>query len=356
MPRISCAKIEPMCANWSRCSGRASAFAPQSRSTDGPFFARDRHGDRRAQDARDAADLEQAGREHRAGVAGRHDCVCPALRDRAAGRRRASCPALRARPRPASRPSRSLARRRRARARGRPGRQARRGPGTIPSAAASSAPGDDLAGPAVAAHRVDGNRDGHVGLEAGAERLDVAALVRLAVRADAMRPLRLPAGRADVHARRLDAVLGAALVAAGLGGFLLRDGHASRGSIARAAYSSSLQPFERGPARVGLLLLVVVRLGVQVLPADRAEAGAVGPAEDLVRQREDRARPAPRPRGRAGRRRGTAWSARRTRGSSPGTRAGRAPPRRRRRRGSACRGRAGARRSGARTPSRSRRA
>ena len=33
------AKTEPMCANWSRCSGRASAFAPESSSTDGPFLA-----------------------------------------------------------------------------------------------------------------------------------------------------------------------------------------------------------------------------------------------------------------------------------------------------------------------------
>ena len=28
-----------MCANWSRCSGRASAFAPESISTDGPRLA-----------------------------------------------------------------------------------------------------------------------------------------------------------------------------------------------------------------------------------------------------------------------------------------------------------------------------
>ena len=35
-----------------------------------------------------------------------------------------------------------------------------------------------------------------------------------------------------------------------------------------------------------MLLLVRVRLVVQVLAADGAEAGAVGPAEDLVGQRE----------------------------------------------------------------------
>src|SRR6185503_15498946 len=41
-----------------------------------------------------------------------------------------------------------------------------------------------------------------------------------------------------------------------------------------------------GPARVRLGLAVLVRLVVEVLAADRAEAGAVGPAEDLVRQLE----------------------------------------------------------------------
>src|SRR4051812_19615989 len=46
------------------------------------------------------------------------------------------------------------------------------------------------------------------------------------------------------------------------------------------------QAFERGPARVGILLAVRVRLHVQILAALRAEAGAVGPAEDLRRQRE----------------------------------------------------------------------
>src|SRR5581483_9274356 len=43
---------------------------------------------------------------------------------------------------------------------------------------------------------------------------------------------------------------------------------------------------EGRPARVALRLLVRVRLLVQVLPADAAEAGAVGPAEDLVRELE----------------------------------------------------------------------
>src|ERR671930_65597 len=40
------------------------------------------------------------------------------------------------------------------------------------------------------------------------------------------------------------------------------------------------------PARVGGLLVVRVRLVVQVAAADRAEAGAVQAAQDLVRKRE----------------------------------------------------------------------
>src|SRR6266550_2867660 len=46
------------------------------------------------------------------------------------------------------------------------------------------------------------------------------------------------------------------------------------------------EALERRPARVGLGLVVLVRLGVQVLAADRAEAGAIEVAKDLVRQRE----------------------------------------------------------------------
>ena len=114
---------------------------------------------------------------------------------------------------------------------------------------------------------------------------------------------------------------------------------------------------ERGPARVGLGLAVVVRLVVQVLAADRAEAGAVGLAEDLVRQLErDRvARP--------GREvelvvlevdRAQLLVVARAR--RPGTRAPRRARRARRPRGSGSTGRAAARRSAARRPSRSRRA
>src|SRR3954452_9184118 len=97
----------------------------------------------------------------------------------------------------------------------------------MPSLAASSAPSTTVPGPRSPPMASTATRT-VTGLEAGAERLDVAALVRLAVRAHAMRDLRLPAGRADVHPRSFDAVLGAALVAAGLAGLFLGDCHRRR--------------------------------------------------------------------------------------------------------------------------------
>jgi len=63
-----------------------------------------------------------------------------------------------------------------------------------------------------------------------AERLDVAAAVRVAARANAVGPLRAPALGADVQPRWLDLVLRAPLVAARLRGFLLGDRH-GRGSV-----------------------------------------------------------------------------------------------------------------------------
>ena len=84
--------------------------------------------------------------------------------------------------------------------------------------------GDDLVRGAVPAQRVD--RDAGHGVYAGeAERLDLAALVGAAGRADAVGELRRVALRAGVHARRLDRVRRPALVAPGLGCFPLRDCH-----------------------------------------------------------------------------------------------------------------------------------
>src|SRR5207247_4439408 len=134
----------------------------------------------------------------------------------------------------------------------------------------------------VTAQRVD--RDAGQLLAGEAERLDLAALVGATGRADAVRLLRRAALRAGREARRLDRVRGAALVATRLGCLPLRDGHG------RPVYRSSAEVvperLEGGPARVAVLLLVGVRLVVQVLAAFGAEAGAVGPAEDLVREGE----------------------------------------------------------------------
>src|SRR5439155_12492209 len=86
---------------------------------------------------------------------------------------------------------------------------------------------DDLAGPPIAPHRVDRDTDHALG-RVEAERLDLATLVRAAVQADVVRPLRLPALRADVDAGRADRMRRAALVAARLRGFPLRNGNDRR--------------------------------------------------------------------------------------------------------------------------------
>ena len=59
-----------------------------------------------------------------------------------------------------------------------------------------------------------------------------------------------------------------------------------RPSIASATARSRELPSELGPALVAAFVLVLVGLDVQVPAADRAEAGAVRAAEDLVGQRE----------------------------------------------------------------------
>jgi hypothetical protein len=73
------------------------------------------------------------------------------------------------------------------------------------------------------------------------ERLDVAAPVRLAVRAYAMRELRLPAGRADLDARDGDPMLRAALVAPRPGCFPLWDGHERPRSIPARSTASGCE-------------------------------------------------------------------------------------------------------------------
>ena len=87
--------------------------------------------------------------------------------------------------------------------------------------------GDDLLRRAIPAQRVDRDAGHFVPSAAEAERLDLAALVGAAGRADAVRELRRAALRAGVDPRRLERMRRPALVATGLGGLSLRDGHRS---------------------------------------------------------------------------------------------------------------------------------
>ena len=217
-----------MCANWSRCSGRASAFAPASSRTLGPC---------------------------RAGIG-----TAIAGRSTPGSRRRCRRPAASIAPvLPADTTASALAvgdrahRRDEARVRLRAhrlgrlvghldhlGRLDERQPVRLearrpveddvdPGGGGVERAEDHLAGRVVSTERVDRDAGHGASLRSlEAERLDFAALVRAAGRADAVRALRRPALRAHVDARRLDGVRGAALVATGLRGFPLRDGHEPR--------------------------------------------------------------------------------------------------------------------------------
>src|SRR5438067_9220974 len=68
------------------------------------------------------------------------------------------------------------------------------------------------------------------------------------------------------------------------------DGSVSPSSCGAGAPRRMLQPVlelgQGGPAGIGRVDLVLVRLEVQVEPADRTEPGTVRAAEDLVRKRQ----------------------------------------------------------------------
>ena len=303
---------------------RASAFAPQSSSTEGPSRAGIGTRDRRAHDARAAGGS-------RAGPAASIAPVLPAettasaspFGDRAAGGDERAVRLARARPRPASRPSRSPARRRRARARACPARRARTRIGTIPSAAASSAPATISSGPRSPPIASTATVTVTRSLEArcGAARCRGPCTSCSSGTRDAGASAARRSGRRSCAAPRCRAGRGACRGGTCVVFFL---GTAMRRrSIARASLELVLlQRLERRPARVGgSLLLVRVRLVVQVLAArpgrgrrSRAGRGSGSGARGGASR-------APRRRGRAGRRRGTASSARRCPGSSPGTRA-----------------------------------
>ena len=221
-PSISSLKMAPICANCSRCSGRASAFAPASRSTEGPQRA-------------GSGPRSQAAARRRGGAGG-------------GGRPRASRRCCPRRPRRPPHARRRPYGRDEARVRlgahrlggllrhvdpvgcddelqavrvetGRPVER-----DVDPVCGCVECAEDHLARRPVTTQCVDRDARNHAtGLEA--ERLDLAALVRAAGRADAMRPLGRAALRARVDARRLELVLRATLVAAGFGGFSLGDSH-----------------------------------------------------------------------------------------------------------------------------------
>ena len=253
-PRISSAKIEPMWANWSRCSGRASAFAPASMRTDGPCCVgittaipgRKTPGRRRT--------CRSDGREHRAGVPGRDDRVRLAVADGAdrADERRVGLAAHGLR-----RLVVHLDRLGRVTTSSSPWASRPAGPKMIGDGssadAAATAPATISSGRTVATEGVDG-RPGSMaasvayGAPGVRERLDVAAAVRLAGRAHVVRPRRRPAVRADVRTRGdVDAVLGAALVAAGLRGLSLGDCH-ERLAVYRKPTARTSESAEREPA------------------------------------------------------------------------------------------------------------
>ena len=177
--------------------------------------------------------MEQPGGEHRAGVPGRDDRVGAALGDgdvRGDERRVGLAPHRLGRLLVHLDQLRRLDEREPVRVEAGRAEERRR---RSPSAAASSAPATISPGARSPPRASTATRAKASGLRSrSAERLDLAALVRVARRADAVRPLGLMAGRADVDARRLDAVLRAALVATGLRCFLLGDCHERLRSIA----------------------------------------------------------------------------------------------------------------------------
>ena len=86
-------RSSPCSANWSRCSGRASAFAPESIRTETPLHRGERSGDR-GPDARRAGGGSRAGKRPASRPCSRpRRPHRPAPRQRHGTRRRASCPA-----------------------------------------------------------------------------------------------------------------------------------------------------------------------------------------------------------------------------------------------------------------------
>src|ERR671934_824982 len=253
--RISSAKTAPMCANCSRSSGRASAFAPESSRTEAPRRA----GMVTAIAGRRTPGILRSSSRHAASIAPVLPAETTACALPSPTTRHAVTSELAGFARTASVGFSSIAITSGASISSSPFVSSVAGPtstGTTSSERAASAPATNSSGPrsppiASTATRIISLRSW------GAERLDVAAAVRVARRADAVRPLRLTALRADVQARRLDAVLRTALVAASLGRFLLRDGHgrasvARLGNVQRRTLGQGLEVSEQGLGCMGM--------------------------------------------------------------------------------------------------------
>ncbi len=208
--RISWAKTAPMCANWSRCSGRASAFAPESISTDGL----NRAGTTTAIAGRNTPGMRRMFSSPAASIAPVFPADTTASASPSPTARHAATRLESGFDRTASAGFSCISITSAASTRSRPWVSRPAGPKTTtsrPSRDASTAPAITSAGPRSpprASTAITPLRGG------SRQRLDVTSPVRLAVRADVMRPLRAVADRALVHARRLEAMRRPALVAA----------------------------------------------------------------------------------------------------------------------------------------------
>ena len=173
----------------------------------------------------------------------------------------------------------------------------------MPCAAARRGARGDLAGTEIGPARIHGDRDHGAAVRAGlvGARCDhFAALVAAADRADPVGQPRAVALRAGVVRRRADLVLRATLGRARVRLLLLGDGHcgweASRGTaVAPRRHPLSRTAARRAcPAGIGLALVVVLGAGgVEVDAAHRAQAGAVGAAQQRAPGAPGRARRGP---------------------------------------------------------------
>ena len=231
-PITAWANAEPMCANWTRCSGRQVTLAPDVEEQHrGRARHRDRQRQRRPVDPAIAAQVEQPGGEGRAGRAAGDQRLGTAvghglgglddrgLRGGADRKRRVGGLGDRDRARRRPRPRRG---RLRSPPRDRTGSRGCR-PARRSAAPAATSAGPRSAPPASTATVTIDAATQRVGSSAGA--IDLTPAVAAADGADAVGSPGAVALRALVVGRCRDLVLGAALGRARVGLLLLGDGH-----------------------------------------------------------------------------------------------------------------------------------